>query len=185
MFLIVGLGNPEKDYADTRHNMGFNVINKISEKYQIDVNRSNFKGLFGTGNINGQKVALLKPQTFMNLSGESVKEAIDFYKLDLKEVLVIYDDIDVEPGKIRIKRSGSAGTHNGMKSVIQFVNNENFARLRVGIGKPAYKTDLIEYVIGHINSEDKELLEEGVNLAVEAIDIILKEDIDSAMNKFN
>ena len=121
----------------------------------------------------------------MNLSGESVKEAIDFYKLDLKDVLVVYDDIDVEPGKIRIKRSGSAGTHNGMKSVIQFVNNENFARLRVGIGKPAYKTDLIEYVIGHINSEDKELLEEGVNLAVEAIDIILKEDIDSAMNKFN
>lgn len=185
MFLIVGLGNPEKDYADTRHNMGFNVINKISEKYQIEVNRSKFKGLFGMGNIHGKKVALLKPQTFMNLSGESVKEAIDFYKLDLKDILVVYDDIDLEPGKIRIKRSGSAGTHNGMRSVIQFLNNENFARVRVGIGKPEYKTNLIEYVIGHINSEDKELLEVGVDLAAEAVDTILQEDIDSAMNKFN
>lgn len=185
MFLIVGLGNPEKDYANTRHNMGFNVINKISEKYKIDINRSKFKGLFGLGNINGQKVGLLKPQTFMNLSGISVREIVDFYKLELKDILVIYDDIDLEPGKIRIKSFGSAGSHNGMKSVIQSLGSEGFARLRVGIGKPEYKGELVEYVIGHINEKDKELLEKGVNLAVEAIEVILKESIDSAMNKFN
>lgn len=185
MFLIIGLGNPEKDYGNTRHNMGFNVINKIAQKYNIEINRTKFKALFGSGNINNEKVILLKPQTFMNLSGESVKEAIDFYKLDLENVLIIYDDIDLAPGKIRIKKNGGPGTHNGMKSIVQHLGTENFARLRVGIGKPEDNTDLVEYVIGYVSQEDKELLEDGVNLAVEAVDTIIKENIDSAMNKYN
>jgi len=185
MFLIIGLGNPEKDYGNTRHNMGFNVINKIAEKYNIEVNRTKFKALFGSGSINDKKVILLKPQTFMNLSGESVREAVDFYKIDLDQVLIIYDDIDLAPGKIRIKKNGGPGTHNGMRSIVQHLGTENFARLRVGIGKPTYNTDLVEYVIGYINSEDKELLEKGVDLAVEAIDTIMTENLDSAMNKYN
>lgn len=185
MFLIIGLGNPEKDYGNTRHNMGFNVINKIAEKYNIEINKTKFKALFGSGNINNEKVVLLKPQTFMNLSGESVKEAIDFYKIDLENILIIYDDIDLNPGKIRIKKSGGPGTHNGMRSIVQNLGTENFARLRVGIGKPEGHIDLVEYVIGHINQEDKDLLENGVDLAVKAIDTIIDENIDVAMNMYN
>jgi len=185
MFLIVGLGNPENDYANTRHNMGFNVINKISEKYGINVNCSKFKGLFGSGKINNENLLLLKPQTFMNLSGESIKECVDFYKIDVNKVLVIYDDIDLEPGKIRIRKFGGPGTHNGMRSVVQCLGSDKFPRIRVGIGKPERNDNLIEYVIGHISLADKEKLDEGVILATEAVDSILRENIDSAMNKFN
>ena len=185
MFLIVGLGNPEEDYANTRHNMGFNVINELSRKYDIDVNKSKFKGLFGSGVVNGKKIILLKPQTFMNLSGESVKEVMDFYKITSDEVIVIYDDIDLNPGSIRIRKSGGPGTHNGMKSVVHFVGNQNFTRVRVGIGKPMEHENLIEYVIGAIPDSAKEKLEKGVKLAAEAIDAILEQNIDIAMNKFN
>lgn len=185
MFLIIGLGNPEKDYGNTRHNMGFNVINKIADKYNIEINKTKFKALFGTGSINNEKVVLLKPQTFMNLSGESVREAIDFYKIELENILIIYDDIDLSPGKIRIKKSGGPGTHNGMRSIVQHLGTENFARLRVGIGKPEGHMDLVEYVIGHINQEDIELLEDGIDLAVKAVDTIISENIDVAMNMYN
>ena len=133
MFLIVGLGNPENDYANTRHNMGFNVINKLSDMYDIDVNKSKFKGLFGNGVVNGEKIILLKPQTFMNLSGESVKEVMNFYKITSDQLIVIYDDIDLDPGIIRVRKNGGPGTHNGMKSVVHFVGNQNFARVRVGM----------------------------------------------------
>ena len=185
MFLIVGLGNPENDYANTRHNMGVNVINELSKKYNIDVNKSKFKGLFGNGVVNGEKVILLKPQTFMNLSGESVKEVMDFYKITSDEIIVIYDDIDLDPGVIRIRKSGGPGTHNGMKSVVHFVGNQDFARVRVGIGKPIEHENLIEYVIGAIPDSAKEELEKGVKLAADAVDVILKQNIDVAMNKFN
>lgn len=119
MYLIIGLGNPESDYAKTRHNMGFNVVNRLAKEYNIDVNKSNFKGLFGSGTIENEKVMMLKPQTYMNLSGESVIEAKNFYKLSNSDLIVIYDDVDIEPGKIRIRRDGSSGSHNGMKSVIR------------------------------------------------------------------
>ena len=185
MLLIVGLGNPENDYANTRHNMGFNVINKLSEKYGIEVNKSKFKGLFGNGVVNGEKIILLKPQTFMNLSGESVKEVMDFYKITSDEIIVVYDDIDLDPGCIRIRKNGGPGTHNGMKSVVHFVGNHDFARVRVGIGKPVEHEDLIEYVIGSIPDSAKEELEKGVKLAVDAVDVIIKQNIDVAMNKFN
>ena len=185
MYLIVGLGNPESDYSKTRHNMGFNVINKLSEKYGIEVNKTKFKGLVGNGIIEGEKVILLKPQTFMNLSGESIIEAMNFYKINPEEMIVIYDDIDIEPGIIRIRRNGSAGTHNGMRSIVEHIKTENFARVRVGIGKPQGHMDMISHVIGHIPEEEAKLLDEGVNIAKDATIEIIKNGIDSAMNKFN
>lgn len=185
MYLIIGLGNPESDYSNTRHNMGFNTINKLAEEYKINVNKNKFKGLYGSGIIEGEKVILLKPQTFMNLSGESIKEVVDFYKIDLDNLIVIYDDIDIEPGKIKIKKFGGPGTHNGMKSVVQELKTENFKRVRVGIGMPNDKSNLIEYVIGAIPEDDKEKLKEGVVLAKNAVVEILKNGIDIAMNKFN
>ncbi len=185
MYIIVGLGNPEEDYGRTRHNMGFNVINKIAKQYEIEVTKKKFQGLYGTGNIEGEKVILLKPQTFMNLSGISIQEILKFYKLGVEQLIVIYDDIDVEPGIIRLRKAGGAGTHNGMKSVIHELNVQNFKRVRVGIGMPEKKEDLIEYVIGAIPDEDKEKLEKGIELAKEAVIEILKNGIDIAMNKFN
>lgn len=185
MYLIVGLGNPESDYSRTRHNMGFDVVNKIAEKFDIKINKTKFKALYGTGTINDEKVVLVKPQTYMNLSGEAVQEFVNFYKIAKDELLVIYDDIDTTPGKIRIRKSGGPGTHNGMKSVVSCLNSEDFARIRVGIGCPEFKGDLINYVIGHIADEDYEELQKGVNLASEAVQEILKNGVDIAMNKYN
>ena len=185
MYLIVGLGNPEPEYSFTRHNMGFDVINKLSKKYEIPVERQGFKSLYGIGEILNNKVILCKPQTFMNLSGESVREVMDFYKIPLENILVIYDDIDLEPGIIRIRKSGGPGTHNGMKSVVQCLGASNFSRVRVGIGKPRNHSDLIEYVIGAIPEEDKEKLKAGIMQASDAVCLILKENIDIAKKKFN
>ena len=185
MYVIVGLGNPEEDYSKTRHNMGFEVINKISSKYNISVNKLKFNSLYGTGVIEGEKVVLVKPQTFMNLSGEAVIEFVKFYKIDFNRLIVIYDDIDTEPGIIRIRKMGGPGTHNGMKSVVNFLKTDKFPRVRVGIGMPDRKTDLINYVIGHINEEEYNNLLIGVNKAENAITEILKNNIDMAMNKYN
>ncbi len=185
MYLIVGLGNPEQDYSKTRHNMGFEVINKISSKYNISVNKLKFNALYGTGIIEEEKVVLVKPQTFMNLSGESIIEFVKFYKIDINKLIVIYDDIDTKPGIIRIRKMGGPGTHNGMKSVVKILETDKFPRVRVGIGMPERKTDLINYVIGHINEEEYNNLLIGVNKAENAITEILKNDIDIAMNKYN
>ena len=185
MYLIVGLGNPEQDYSKTRHNMGFNVINKLSEEYDIDVNKSKFKGLYGSGIIENQKVILLKPQTYMNLSGESVAEIVNFYKIPIENIIIIYDDVDIEPGLIRIRKSGSSGCHNGMKSIISHLNTENFCRVRIGIGKPKDNIDMISHVIGFVPDEDLKLLDEGTNKAKNAVIEIIKNNIDSAMNKYN
>ena len=185
MYLIVGLGNPENEYANTRHNMGFDTINKLAEKNNIEVNKNKFKGLYGTGIIQNQKVILLKPQTYMNLSGESVKEVIDFYHINSEEIIIIYDDIDTEKGNIRIRKKGGPGSHNGMKSVVENIQTTNFGRIRVGIGQPEYKNDMINYVIGKIPEEERKILQEGVNKAAEAVEEILKGGIDIAMNKFN
>lgn len=185
MYLIAGLGNPEKEYANTRHNMGFNVINKIAEKYKINVTQNKFEGLFWMGTIEDKKVILLKPQTYMNESGKSIIQFKNFYKIEDENVLVIYDDIDLEPTKIRIRKKGSPGSHNGMKSVTENLGTENFPRLRVGIGSPDYKDDLINYVIGKIPKEEIDNLNEGVEKAKEAVIEFIKNGIDSAMNKFN
>ena len=184
MYLIVGLGNPEEEYSKTRHNMGFNVVNEISKEYKIEVNKTKLN-LIGNGIIENEKVILLKPQTYMNLSGESVIEVMNFYKISAKDIIIIYDDIDIEPGNIRIRKFGSAGTHNGMKSVVNCINTEDFCRVRVGIGKPKEQIDMISYVIGHIPEEELKNLEKGIEKAKEAVIEIIKNGVDSAMNKFN
>ena len=185
MYLIAGLGNPESEYDSTRHNMGFCVINKLAKELNIEVNKTKFKGLYGTGIYNGEKVILLKPQTYMNLSGEAIKAFMDFYKLELKDLVVIYDDIEVEKGSIRIRKKGSSGSHNGMKSIISMLQTEEFARIRVGIGKPEHTDDMINYVIGHISEEEKKNLEPGIEKATLATIELLKNGVDSAMNKYN
>lgn len=185
MYLIVGLGNPEEDYSKTRHNMGFNTINKIAKEYNIEVNKKKFDALYGEGFIENEKVILLKPQTYMNLSGKSIIQVVNFYKIPVENIFVIYDDIDVEPGKIKIRKKGSSGSHNGMKSVIAELQTEDFARIRVGIGQPKYKNDMVNYVIGSIPEEEIESLDKGTTKAAKSMIEILKNGIDIAMNKFN
>ena len=185
MFLIVGLGNPEEEYSNTRHNMGFDTINKLANEYNIKINKNKFKGLCGSGIIENEKVILLKPQTYMNLSGESIKEAMAFYKIKSENIIVIYDDIDIEPGIIKIRKKGGPGGHNGMKSVISEIDTQNFPRIRIGIGKPESKGQLIEYVIGKMPQTDKDILEKATILGKEAILEIIKNGVDIAMNKFN
>jgi len=185
MYLIVGLGNPESDYSKTRHNMGFNVINKIAEEYDINVSQKKFDGLIGNGIIEGNKVILLKPQTYMNDSGLSVVQVMNFYKLSIEDIIVIYDDIDTKPGTIRVRKSGSAGSHKGMISIVENIKSEDFIRVRVGIGRPQDTRDMIEYVIGAIPDEEVKVLDEGTNIAKDAVIEILKSNIDMAMNKYN
>ena len=185
MYLIVGLGNPEEDYSKTRHNMGFNVVNKIAKEYNIEINKNKFEGLVGEGIIETKKVILLKPQTYMNLSGKSIIQMVNFYKIPMENIIVIYDDIDTDIGKIRIRKKGSAGSHNGMKSVVQELQTQDFARIRVGIGKPEFKGDMINYVIGDIPEEEVKILDEGTTKAKEAVFEMLKNGIDTAMNKYN
>lgn len=185
MYLVIGLGNPEAEYSKTRHNMGFNTINKIAQQYNIEINKNRFQGLYESAVIEGQKIILVKPQTYMNLSGNCVKEIADFYKVQKEEILVIYDDMDIEPGKIKIRKKGSGGGHNGMKSIIQMLGTEEFPRIRIGIGRPEHNGDEINYVIGAIPEEEIPKLEEGVEKAKDAVIEILKNGIDSAMNKLN
>lgn len=185
MYLIVGLGNPENEYAHTRHNMGFDTINQIAKNNNIQITKNKFKGLCESTIIQNQKVILLKPQTYMNLSGESVKEVAEFYNLKPEEIIVIYDDIDIEKGHIKIRKKGGAGSHNGMKSVVEELQSTNFARIRVGIGQPEFKSDMINYVIGKVSQEEQEILQQGVEKAAKAVEEILKNGIDIAMNKFN
>lgn len=185
MYLIVGLGNPEEEYANTRHNMGFDTINKIAEEYDIEVNKKNFKGLYGTGTIEGKKVILLKPQTYMNLSGESIVELMKFYKIKNEELIIIYDDMDIEQASIKIRKKGGPGSHNGMKSVVKMLGTDEFSRIRVGIGMPIDKSLMISYVIGKVPEEELKILSKGTSLAKDACIEIVKNGVDSAMNKFN
>ena len=185
MYLIVGLGNPEEEYARTRHNMGFDVINKISEKHDIKVNKSKFNSLYGTGTIEGEKVILLKPQTYMNLSGNAIRDFMKFYKILSEDIIVIYDDLDIEPGIIKIRKKGGSGTHNGMKSVVQEIQTEDFPRIRIGIGNPEYKNDLLNFILTRISDEEYRILEKAQENAVKAIEEIIKNSLDAAMNKYN
>lgn len=184
MYLIIGLGNPE-EYSRTRHNMGFDTINKLAEKYGIKVNKNKFNSLYGSGEIEGEKVILLKPQTYMNLSGTAIREVMNFYKLSSKDIIVIYDDLDIEPGTIKIRKKGGPGTHNGMKSVVHEIGTEDFARIRVGIGMPQYKNDLLNFILTKIPEEEYKVLENAIQKAAEAIGEIIKKGIDSAMNQYN
>ena len=185
MYLIIGLGNPEEEYGKTRHNMGFHAIDEISKQYEIEVNKNKFQGLFGNGIIEDQKVILVKPQTYMNLSGNCVREFANFYKIEKENIIIIYDDMDVVPGQIKIRKKGGPGGHNGMKSIVQNIGTEQFPRIRIGIGRPQHNGDEINYVIGAIPEEEIPKLKQGVEIAKDAVIEILKKGIDSAMNKFN
>lgn len=183
MFLIVGLGNPGKEYEDTRHNIGFKVVDNIAKEYNIEINRQKFKGTYGEGFINGKKVMLLKPTTYMNLSGESVREVINFYNLENHEILIIYDDISLDVGKLRIREKGSAGGHNGIKSIIAHLGSDVFPRIKVGVGQP--NSDLIRHVLGRFEKEEMTILDESIEAATKAAAEIIKDDVKTAMNQFN
>ena len=186
MFVIAGLGNPKKEYDNTRHNIGFAFIDALAEKYSISVMDVKHKALTGKGIINGQKVILVKPLTFMNLSGESIRPISDYYKIDTaKELIVISDDISLPPGQIRIRKKGSAGGHNGLKNIIQHLGNEEFQRIRIGVGEKPKGYDLADYVLGHFSKEEQPLRQEGIKRAMEAAALMLEGDIDRAMNEFN
>lgn len=183
MILIVGLGNPGKQYEQTRHNIGFDVIDYMANKYNIDVNRENFKGICGEGFIENKKVILLKPLTYMNLSGESIRELANFYKLEDDEIIVVYDDISLDIGRLRIREKGSAGGHNGIKSIIQNLGGDKFPRVKVGVGQP--KDNLVNHVLGKFSKEDREHIEKVIPVVSDAIVEIVKNDAKESMNKFN
>ena len=183
MFLIVGLGNPGKEYEGTRHNIGFEAVDYIADKYNIELNRIKFKGIFGEGMINGKKVILLKPTTYMNLSGESIREVVNFYKISNEEIIVIYDDISLEVGRLRIREKGSHGGHNGIKSIIANLSSDVFLRVKIGVGGP--KGDLVSHVLGKFSNSEIEILRESIMATSEAVTTILSKDTKEAMNKFN
>ena len=183
MFLIVGLGNPGNQYEDTRHNIGFKVIDNIAKEYNIEINRQKFKGMCGEGFINGEKVILLKPTTYMNLSGESIREVVDFYKISNEDVLVIYDDISLDVGRLRIREKGSAGGHNGIKSIIAHLGTDIFPRIKVGVGQP--NVDLVNYVLGKFTKEEMEVLSESIDASTKAAKEIISSDVKTAMNIYN
>lgn len=186
MFIIAGLGNPTKQYEGTRHNAGFEVIDRLSEKYNIDVTTKKHRALIGKGGIAGQKVILAKPQTYMNLSGESIRSLLDYYKIDEEqELLIIYDDISLNPGQIRIRAKGSAGGHNGIKNIIAHLGSQVFPRIKVGVGEKPRGRDLADYVLGHFSKEEKVLMEEGYDNAVHAAEMIVSGSVEAAMNEYN
>ena len=186
MFIIAGLGNPKKEYDNTRHNIGFEVIDALADKYNISVLDIKNKAMTGKGIIEGQKVILVKPLTYMNLSGEAVRAVADYYKTDYEtELIIISDDINLPPGQIRIRKKGSAGGHNGLKNIIRNLGSSDFQRIRVGVGEKPKEYDLADYVLGHFTKEEKFLMKEGVEKAVKAAEMMLKGDMDQAMNEFN
>ncbi len=186
MYIIAGLGNPTTQYDHTRHNIGFDTITYLADRYHITLNTKKFQAICGTGIIEGQKVLLLKPQTYMNLSGNSIGEAVNFYKLDpATEVIVIYDDIALDPGYIRVRKKGSAGGHNGIKDIIAHLGTQEFQRIRVGVGEKPKDYDLAAYVLGHFTAEDRKKVEEAIAQAADAVELMVQDRTDEAMNLYN
>ena len=184
MYAIIGLGNPEKKYDKTRHNIGFDVIDELASQMGVQVNTKRHKALGGVGQIGSEKVILVKPQTYMNLSGESVRAVMDFYKLDpTKDIIVIADDISLPTGKIRIRAKGSAGGHNGLKSIIAHAGTDQFTRIKVGVG--ANQGDLVKHVLGKFSKGEREIVDDAVRNAASASEVIVMYDVQTAMNKFN
>ena len=185
-FLIVGLGNPGKQYESTRHNAGFICMDILADKYGIKINKLKFKSLMGEGRIEGKRCLLLKPQTFMNLSGEAVRDAVEFYKIPTENVIVICDDISLEPGKMRIRRKGSHGGQNGMRNIIYHLKDDNFPRIKIGIGaKPTPEYDLADWVLSRFSQSEAKLIKQVADDTVSAIEYMVKGDIDKAMSNYN
>ena len=186
MFIIAGLGNPDKQYERTRHNVGFDVLDRLADRYDISVDVRKHRAFIGKGIIEGEKVILARPQTYMNLSGESIKSLVDYYKIDAEhELLVIYDDINLGVGQLRIREKGSAGGHNGIKNIIACLGTQVFPRIRVGVGEKPPGYDLADYVLGHFTRAEREQMDEGYDNAVQAAGLILSGRIGDAMNEYN
>ena len=186
MYIIAGLGNPEDRYKGTRHNVGFDVIDYLAEKYNISVDTKKHRAYIGKGIIEGQKVLLVKPQTYMNLSGESIGSIVEYYKIDPEEeLLIIYDDISLDVGQLRIRKKGSAGGHNGIKNIIAHLGSSVFPRIKIGVGEKPKGYDLADYVLGHFSKGEREMMNEGYSHAAEAVKMIVSDDIDGAMNEYN
>lgn len=186
MYLIAGLGNPGKQYEATRHNMGFDVIDKLVEEFNVPQAGVKFNAMYGKGRIGGEPVILMKPLSYMNLSGGPIRDMANYFKIDPEtELIVIYDDIDTEPGQLRVRKKGSAGGHNGIKSIIQQLGTQNFMRVRVGVGAKPKDWDLADYVLGRFDRDDRQLVEDAQERACEAVEMILADSVDAAMNKFN
>lgn len=186
MYIIAGLGNPTAQYEGTRHNVGFDVIDVIAKQYNISVDVRKSRAFIGKGMIEGQKVILVKPQTYMNLSGESICGLVDYYKIDPEnELVVIYDDVSLDVGQLRIRKKGSAGGHNGIKNIIAHLGTQIFPRIKVGVGEKPKKYDLADYVLGHFSKGEKEQMEEGYHNAMRAVELMLTGRIDEAMNEYN
>ncbi len=185
MYLIAGLGNPSKTYEGTRHNIGFTMIDAIGEKYGIDVTTKKHKAFVGRGIIDGMRVILAKPQTYMNLSGESVREIADFYKIEPENIIIIYDDISLDVGQLRIRKKGSAGGHNGIKNIIAHLGTQEFPRIKVGIGNKPEGWDLADYVLSKYSKAEQEALEEAADGVIGAVKLMLMDDIEAAMNRYN
>lgn len=185
MKLIVGLGNPGRDYAGTRHNIGFGGISRLSDEYSIALNIKEHKAVCGKGIIGGEKVILAQPQTYMNNSGESVRSFVDYYKIDPEDVIIVYDDIDLPVGQLRIRKKGSAGGHNGIKSIISHLGTNEFPRVKIGVGGKPEGGDLVRHVLGRFAKEDEKEMSEVLDVVVKAVTAIVNEDVESAMNQFN
>lgn len=185
MKVFVGLGNPGRQYEETRHNIGFMVIDELADKWNIPLTQSKFKGIFGQGTVNGEKVLLVKPLTYMNLSGECVRPLLDFYKLDVEDLVVIYDDLDLPAGKLRLRQKGSAGGHNGIKSLIQHLGTQNFNRIRMGIDRPKNGPSISNYVLGKFHAEERPAIDDSVKKAAEACEESLSKEFLQVMNTFN
>lgn len=185
-YLIAGLGNPGLQYEGTRHNAGYMVMDKLGEKLGFDIKRMKFKSLCGDVSIGGKHCVVLKPTTYMNNSGQAIAEAMNFYKLDIDHVIIVYDDISLEPGRLRIRRKGSDGGHNGIKSIIHLTGEDTFPRIKMGVGKkPHPKYDLADWVLGHFSDEDKDKMDKAAENACEALELMVSGKTDEAMNKFN
>lgn len=185
-YIIVGLGNPGTEYENTRHNIGFMTVDTLCEKYKINCKKLKFKSLTGDATIAGKRCLIMKPSTFMNKSGEAVTEAMNFYKIPPERTIIVYDDISLEPGKMRIRRKGSDGGHNGIKNIIYLSGFDTFPRIKMGVGaKPHPDYNLADWVLGHFKKEDGEKLEQCFNNAVAALELMVAGKIDEAMNKFN
>lgn len=185
MKMIVGLGNPGMEYVGTRHNVGFEAVDRICEKNSIDLNKEKMKGAFGQGIIAGEKVIVVKPMTYMNNSGECVGALVNFYKIAPEDIIVIYDDINLDVGQLRIRNKGSAGGHNGIKSIIAHLGSENFPRIRIGVGMKRQGQDLANHVLSKFGKDQLEDIADGMDLAVEAVELMVQGDVNRAMNQYN
>lgn len=185
MYIIAGLGNPGGKYENTRHNVGFEVIDILADRMGICVDEKKHRALCGKGVLEGEKVVLVKPQTFMNLSGESVRSAADYYKVEADHIIVVFDDISLEPGQLRIRGKGSAGGHNGIKNIIAHLGTQEFPRVKVGIGEKPRGMDLADYVLSHFSKGEKEAMEEAYKEAAAAVAVMVGQGMDEAMNRFN